>query len=134
MRFYRSREMDPGTQPSVLWDPNTGRALFEFVKGVCDVPDSNVELIEKMKRMGYLYHSPQLGHITSAAEEARLTYLKENPVAATQTEDEYQRDPACVPDPPADRPSPGDVDPIGAEQPVRKPKPITKKPKPKRTR
>lgn len=122
MRFYRSREMDPGTQPSVLWDPNTGRALFEFVKGVCDVPDSNVELIEKMKRMGYLYHSSQLGHITSAAEEARLTYLKENPVAVTQTT------------PTTEEPEDLTSMVVDEEQPVRKPKPITKKPKPKRTR
>jgi len=60
--------MKHATNPAVLWDAARGKARFEFVRGVCEVPDSDTQTVKLMKDMGYYYQNVD-GVLTTRAEE-----------------------------------------------------------------
>ena len=49
MRFYRPRG---SIHPASLWDPVAESPVYEFTRGICEVDDSNTELIAILTAMG----------------------------------------------------------------------------------
>ena len=50
MRFYRPRG---SIHPASLWDPVAESPVYEFTRGICEVDDSNTELIAILTAMGF---------------------------------------------------------------------------------
>lgn len=99
MQFFRPRDMKSTTNPAVLWDAGRGKARFEFVKGVCEVPDADTQTVQLMKDMGYYYQNED-GVLTTQAEE-RLAKInaEANAGGGSLPTTEPQAEPAKAADP-----------------------------------
>ena len=97
MLFFRPRDMKHATNPAVLWDAARGKARFEFIRGVCEVPDSDTQTVKLMKDMGYYYQNAD-GVLTTQAEE-RLARINAEAEAGSLPTTEPPDEPARATDP-----------------------------------